>query len=93
MVILRHELITRWPSGQKEEKSINLIVHGDANGHSAMARTVGLPVAIATKMILDNQITERGVILPFREDVVTEMLIKLRAEGLKTTEVTKTLQN
>lgn len=32
-----------------------MICHGDPNGHSAMARTVGLPVAIATKMVLDGE--------------------------------------
>ena len=32
-----------------------MICYGDPNGHSAMARTVGLPVAIATKMVLDGE--------------------------------------
>lgn len=92
-MILRHEVIVRWPNRTREEKGINFIVNGDVNGHSAMAKTVGLPVAIATKMILDNEIDERGVILPFRGDVVDKMLVKLRAEGFSSTEITKILQN
>lgn len=36
-------------------RRIDMISYGDPNGHSAMARTVGLPVAIATKMILDGE--------------------------------------
>ena len=32
-----------------------MICHGQPDGHSAMARTVGLPVAIATKMMLDGE--------------------------------------
>ena len=32
-----------------------MICHGEPDGHSAMARTVGLPVAIATKMMLDGE--------------------------------------
>lgn len=32
-----------------------MICYGDPRGHSAMARTVGLPVAIATKMLLDGK--------------------------------------
>lgn len=32
-----------------------MICYGDPQGHSAMARTVGLPVAIATKMVLDGK--------------------------------------
>ena len=36
-------------------RRIDMISYGDPKGHSAMARTVGLPVAIATKMILDGE--------------------------------------
>lgn len=32
------------------------MVYGDINGHSAMAKTVGYPAAIAAKMILDGKI-------------------------------------
>lgn len=46
-----------------------------------MALTVGYPTAIAAKMLLDGEIQERGVILPFAPDVFMPMLSRLRAEG------------
>lgn len=54
-------------------------------GHSAMALTVGYPAAIATKMLLDGEIQERGVILPFAPDVFMPMLSRLRSEGFTST--------
>lgn len=85
MVILRHELIIRWPDQTREEKGINFVVYGSSaieGGHSAMALTVGFPAAIAAKMILDGEIQERGVILPFAPDIYLPLLSRLRAEGL-----------
>lgn len=85
LVILRHEFIVRWQDQSREEKGINFVVYGKPaieGGHSAMAVTVGFPAAIAAKMILDGEIQERGVILPFAPDVYMPLLSRLRAEGL-----------
>ena len=50
-------IITDYQSSchRQQNRRIDMICHGDPNGHSAMARTVGLPVAIATKMVLDGE--------------------------------------
>lgn len=88
IVILRHEFIVHWPDNTREEKGVNFVVYGkpaDQGGHSAMALTVGYPTAIATKMLLDGEIQERGVILPFAPDVYMPMLSRLRAEGFNST--------
>lgn len=55
LVILRHELVIRWPDNRLEERGVNMVTYGEVKGHSAMARTVGYPTAIATKMILDGK--------------------------------------
>lgn len=76
--------MVRWPDRTREEKGIDFVVYGtpaNRGGHSAMALTVGYPAAIATKMILDGEIQERGVVLPFAPDVFMTMLSRLRAEG------------
>lgn len=94
LVILRHELIVRWADGNREERGINFVAYGEpaeTGGHSAMARTVGFPAAIATKMILEGEIQERGVVLPFSPDVYRTMLARLRAEGLTATETIREL--
>jgi len=54
LVILRHDIGILWPDNKKENRGINLVLYGDTAGHSAMARTVGYPTAIAVKMILDG---------------------------------------
>lgn len=56
-----------------------------------MALTVGFPAAIAAKMIVDGEIQERGVVLPFTPDIYRPMLTRLRAEGLEATEIIKQL--
>lgn len=56
-----------------------------------MALTVGFPAAIAAKMIVDGEIQERGVVLPFSQDIYRPMLARLRAEGLEATETIKQL--
>lgn len=94
MVILRHEIIVRWNDGRREEKGINFVVYGqpaNQGGHSAMAVTVGFPAAIATKMILDGEIQQPGVLLPFAPDIYLPMLSRLQSEGLKATETSKWL--
>lgn len=94
LVVLRHELVIRWNDGRIEEKGINFVVYGqpaEKGGHSAMAVTVGFPAAIAAKMILDGEIQQRGVVLPFSPSVYLPMLSRLRAEGLSATETSRWL--
>lgn len=90
--MLRHDLRIRWPNGDIEEKGINFVVYGQpaaGGGHSAMAVTVGFPAAIAAKMVLDGEIQQRGVVLPFTPDIYLTMLSRLEAEGLQATETSQ----
>ncbi len=94
LVILRHEIIVRWNDGRREEKGINFVVYGQPaseGGHSAMAVTVGFPAAIATKMLLDGEIQQPGVVLPFTPDIYLPMLSRLQSEGFKASETSKWL--
>lgn len=89
---MRHDFGIRWSDGRREERGVNFVVYGQAantGGHSAMAITVGFPAAIATRMILDGEIQQRGVVLPFTQDIFRPMLSRLRAEGLSATETSK----
>lgn len=55
MIVMRDSFGIRHPSGHLENKVISLVVYGDFNGFSAMAKTVGLPTAMAAKMLLDGK--------------------------------------
>lgn len=84
--MLRHEVTINWPDGGKELRGINLVCYGDPTGYSAMAKTVGYPAAIATKMVLDGEIQGRGMVLPFTRDIYLPIISRLRDEGLAATE-------
>ena len=45
--------------------------------HTAMAKTVGLPAAIATKMILSGEIHKTGVVIPVTPDIYNPLLDEL----------------
>ncbi|KAJ9586025.1 hypothetical protein L9F63_020322 [Diploptera punctata] len=89
LVILRHEVLILWPDGRRELRGINLVEYGEADGHSAMAKAVGFPAAIASKMVLDGEIQQKGCILPFSPDIYRPILSRLKAEGLKPKEQSK----
>lgn len=61
----------------------SMVVNGENSKHTAMAKTVGLPLAIVTKMILNKKISRRGVIIPVDEDVYLPVLQELNEYGIK----------
>lgn len=55
VIILHHSIGIAWPIGRKEMKHITLVEYGQPDGKTAMARTVGIPAAIATNMLLKGK--------------------------------------
>lgn len=55
MIMMRNDIGLRHLTGELETRHISLVVYGDHNGFSAMAKTVGYPAAIAARMVLDGQ--------------------------------------
>ncbi|KAF3706121.1 Alpha-aminoadipic semialdehyde synthase, mitochondrial LKR/SDH Lysine ketoglutarate reductase [Channa argus] len=82
MIILRNDVGLRHPSGELETKHVSLVVYGDPNGFSAMAKTVGYPAAIAARMVLDGEITTKGLVVPMTKDIYGPALDRLTKEGL-----------
>ncbi|KAF8574094.1 hypothetical protein K439DRAFT_1642441 [Ramaria rubella] len=89
MVVLMHE-ITVSPTPQsstygnlteEETHTSTLIAYGTPTS-SAMARTVGIPVALATLAVLDGQVHARGVCGPTMEEVYNPVLQGLEENGL-----------
>ncbi|XP_067125977.1 alpha-aminoadipic semialdehyde synthase, mitochondrial isoform X3 [Centruroides vittatus] len=81
-IILRHNVEIQWPDSKKELRQINLVVYGDVGGYSAMAKTVGYPTAIATKMVLEGEIQKKGMQVPMTQDIYKPMLKRLKQEGI-----------
>ena len=88
MIALQHNFIADY--GDRKEHIIStLIDYGIPGGYSAMARTVGLPAAIASKMILHGEINETGVHIPIKPGIYNPILGELEKEKIKFEEHTE----
>lgn len=72
--------------GAARERHSYMVCIGDDEHHTAMAKTVGLPVAIACRKMLEGSLTERGLLLPVVPSVYTPVLEELAALGITFTE-------
>jgi saccharopine dehydrogenase (NADP+, L-glutamate forming) len=79
MIVLRHEIGAVYPDGSREKFTSTLLDFGHPGGDSAMARTVGLPAAICARLILEDRIKERGVLIPIWPDIYVPVLTELRS--------------
>ena len=68
--------------GEKRQLESNMVVIGDDQTYTAMAKTVGLPVAIATLKILNGVIKTPGVQIPIRKEVYDPILDELKNYGV-----------
>ncbi len=69
-------------NGKKYQIDSNMVIKGDDQTYTAMAKTVGLPVAIATLKILNGEITTPGVQLPIKKEVYEPILKELEEHGV-----------
>ncbi len=69
--------------GRKSEVKSSLVIKGDDNLRTAMAKTVGLPLGIAAKLILNGQIKSRGLLIPTVREIYEPVLKELEDHGIK----------
>lgn len=69
-------------NGKQFQIDANTVVKGESRTHTAMAKTVGLPVAIATLAILNKKITTSGVQIPIQKEVYEPILEELKEYGV-----------
>ncbi len=85
MIVLTHDFIAELPTGKKHITS-TLIDYGIPNGDTSMARTVSLPAAIGTHMILQGKITRPGVCIPVAADIYEPILAELETLDIRCVE-------
>ncbi|MFN5311730.1 MAG: saccharopine dehydrogenase family protein [Flavobacteriales bacterium] len=90
MIVMYHEIIYTKNDTRYAVNSA-LVVEGQDERYTAMSNTVGLPVAIATKLILNQQIVERGVTLPVNKELYAPILSELEQFGIIFNESEKVL--
>jgi len=69
-------------NGERKQIDSKMVCIGDDQTYTAMAKTVGLPVAMATLQILNGNITTPGVQLPIRKEVYEPILKELETFGV-----------
>lgn len=84
MVAIVHELVACYTNeSERRERIVSTFKHfGEPDGVTAMARTVGLPAAIAVRLILTGELPLTGCVLPTHERIYGPILGELAAEGM-----------
>ncbi len=86
MIVLRHEFETEDAHGRSGRIVSTLIDYGIPGGPSSMSRTVGLPAAIAVRLMLEGRIERTGVQIPVHPEIYVPILEELRELGIRFTE-------
>ncbi|MGZ8536976.1 MAG: saccharopine dehydrogenase C-terminal domain-containing protein [Flavisolibacter sp.] len=81
MIVMLHELeFVR--AGKKYKSTSTLILEGKDDLHTAMATTVGLPLGIAAKLILNGTIKQKGLHIPISAEIYQSVLNELELNGI-----------
>jgi len=81
MIVMHHKFGYE-ANGKKYQLESSMIINGDDQTYTAMAKTVGLPVAMAALRILNGEIKTPGVQLPIRKEVYEPILKELESYGI-----------
>jgi saccharopine dehydrogenase-like NADP-dependent oxidoreductase len=82
MIVMWHKFFYETKTGRSFQKTSSLVAIGEGADHTAMARTVGLPMGIAAKLILQNRIKLTGLHLPVRREIYLPVLKELEQSGI-----------
>jgi saccharopine dehydrogenase (NADP+, L-glutamate forming) len=85
MIVMLHELEYK-PAGMNNETRqlrSSLVVKGENHLQTAMAKTVGLPLGIAAKMILQGRIQLKGLHIPILPEIYSPVLKELSEKGIR----------
>ena len=90
MIVMLHE-IGYTLNGKRQEIRSCLIAKGEDQVHTSMAKTVGLPLGIAAKLLLTGELTVRGVHVPVIQDIYNPVLAELATNGIRFNEEKKVI--
>ncbi len=69
-------------NGQAGELQSSLVVTGTDSVHTAMAKTVGLPMGMAARLLIEGRIKIRGVVIPVQAELYNPILEELKSYGI-----------
>lgn len=82
MVVMQHEFEYEL-DGQQHELKSTLVMKGEDEHNTAMAKLVGLPMGIFVKLVLEGKITSKGVNIPVMPEVYDPVLDELEDYGVR----------
>ena len=85
MVVMLHEINYEKDNSLYKATS-SFVLKGEDSRHTAMAQTVGLPLAIAAKLILNGTLLLKGLQIPTSKEIYEPVLKELKQHGISFTE-------
>ncbi len=87
MLVMQHEFVAEY--ADRSEKTLSTMIdYGIPGGDSSMSRLVGLPAAVAARMILQGEINLTGVHVPTIPEIYDPVLSELAEMGISFNEKT-----
>ncbi|QOI97332.1 MAG: saccharopine dehydrogenase NADP-binding domain-containing protein [Flammeovirgaceae bacterium] len=90
MIVMWHRFVYE-TGGKQHEIQSSLVVTGEDSVNTAMAKTVGLPLGMAARLLIEGKIKATGVQLPIRPEIYTPILKELKEYGIGFKEQERTL--
>jgi saccharopine dehydrogenase (NADP+, L-glutamate forming) len=81
MIVMQHEWIVTKGSEEKEVTS-SLVLKGKPGIETAMAQTVGLPMAIAAMLLVEEKLNAKGLHRPITKEFYEPILLALEKYGI-----------
>ena len=85
LLVMQHQFVYTL-DGQQKKITSSMSYEGKDQKHTAMAYTVGLPMAIVAKLILQSKINLTGVQIPIAAQIYEPVLKELESQGVYFTE-------
>ena len=82
MIVMYHEFGYETSLGENEKIISTMVCKGKDETYTAMAKTVGLPLAISSILLLNNKINLTGIHTPIDKEIYNPVLKELEANGI-----------
>ena len=79
MIVMQHQFEYEL-DGKLHARTSSLIVLGEDATHTAMAKTVGLPLGMAVRRLAQGEVAHRGVVIPTHADLYEPILAELKQD-------------
>lgn len=81
MIVMQHQF-DYIRLGKHKKLYSTMVLRGEDTVNTAMSKSVGLPVAIATRLILENRVHAKGVCIPVEKEIYEPVLDELEKYGI-----------